>query len=207
MTQNLSWNVGKTMQDDKKEWLSALVDSHADLKDLDQVINSDDNKDTWSRYHLMGDIMRGDTGDSIDVNLVNSIEAAIAQEPTIITLAAHRSLRQRFVESPLVQKSSHYIGRSAQFAIAASVALVSVMGVQQYQESADDYSPLAVLQTTGPVNGNLSPVNLSVNASSAVDQRELQRDVLRQQQRINALLFDHQQQLKLNANRPKESDK
>ncbi|NQZ09177.1 MAG: anti-sigma factor [Algicola sp.] len=188
------------MQDDKKEWLSALVDSHADLKDLDQVINSDDNKDTWSRYHLMGDVMRGD-GDSIDVNLVNSIEAAIAQEPTIITLAAHRSLRQRFVESPLVQKSSHYIGRSAQFAIAASVALVSVMGVQQYQESADDYSPLAVLQTTGPVNGNISPVSLTVNTNLAVDQREVQRDVLRQQQRINALLFDHQQQLKLNANR------
>ena len=188
------------MQDDKKEWLSALVDSHADLKDLDQVINSDDNKDTWSRYHLMGDVMRGD-GDSIDVNLVNSLEAAIAQEPTIITLAAHRSLRQRFVESPLVQKSSHYIGRSAQFAIAASVALVSVMGVQQYQESADDYSPLAVLQTTGPVNGNISPVSLTVNTNLAVDQREVQRDVLRQQQRINALLFDHQQQLKLNANR------
>lgn len=194
------------MQDDKKEWLSALVDSHADLKDLDQVINSDDNKDTWSRYHLMGDIMRGDAGDSIDVNLVNSIEAAIAQEPTIITLAAHRSLRQRFVESPLVQKSSHYIGRSAQFAIAASVALVSVMGVEQYQESANDYSPLAVLQTTGPVNGNISPVSLSVNANQAFDQREVQRDVLRQQQRINALLFDHQQQLKLNGNRAKESD-
>jgi sigma-E factor negative regulatory protein RseA len=193
------------MQDDKKEWLSALVDSHADLKDLDQVINSDDNKDTWSRYHLMGDVMRGDAGDTIDVNLVSSIEAAIAQEPTIITLAAHRSLRQRFVESPLVQKSSHYIGRTAQFAIAASVALVSLMGVQQYQESADDYSPLAVLQTTGPVNGTISPVSLTV-ANPAVDQREFQRDVLRQQQRINALLFDHQQQLKFNANRAKESD-
>ena len=100
-----------------------------------------------------------------------------------------------------MQKSSHYIGRSAQFAIAASVALVSVMGVQQYQESADDYSPLAVLQTTGPVNGNISPVSLTVNTNLAVDQREVQRDVLRQQQRINALLFDHQQQLKLNANR------
>jgi sigma-E factor negative regulatory protein RseA len=194
------------MQDDKKEWLSALVDSHADLKDLDQVVTNDDNKETWSRYHLIGDVMRDEAGTSIDVNLINSIEAAIAEEPVIVTLAAHRSLKERIIQSPLVQKSSRFIGQTAQFAIAASVALVSVMGVQQYQQSADEYSPLAVLQTTGPVNGIISPVSLSAENANVVDQREVQRDVLRQQQRIKALLFDHQQQLKLNDNTPQTID-
>jgi sigma-E factor negative regulatory protein RseA len=93
----------------------------------------------------------------------------------------------------------HYLGKSAQFAIAASVALVTVMGVQQYQQSADEYSPLPVLQTTGPVSGTISPVSLNTN-NSVQDQREVQRDILRQQQRIKALLVDHQQQLKQNAN-------
>lgn len=194
------------MQDDKKEWLSALVDSHADLKDLDQVIHDDDNKDTWSRYHLIGDVMRDEVSTSIDVNLVGNIEAAIAQEPTIVTLAAHRSLKERIIDSPFVRKSSHYLGKSAQFAIAASVALVTVMGVQQYQQSADDYSPLPVLQTTGPVSGTITPVSLTADSNNVVDQREVQRDVLRQQQRIKALLFDHQQQLKLNGNSQKTTE-
>jgi sigma-E factor negative regulatory protein RseA len=194
------------MQDDKKEWLSALVDSHADLKDLDQVINDEDNKDTWSRYHLIGDVMRDEVDVPFDANLVNNIEAAIEQEATIVTLAAHRSFRQRLSESPLVQKTSKFVGKTAQFAIAASVALVTVMGVQQYQMSANDNSPLPVLQTTGPVNGIISPVSLSANNETVVDQQAVQRDLLRQQQRIKALLFDHQQQLKFNANYVKQTD-
>lgn len=187
------------MQDDKKEWLSALVDSHADLKDLDQVVNHQDNQDTWSRYHLIGDVMRDEVNGVVDMNLVDSIEAAMVNEPTIVTLAAHRSLRQRIIQSPLAKKATHYAGKSAQFAIAASVALVTVMGVQQYQMSADEYSPLPVLQTSGPVSGSISPVSLVTN-NPVLDQRELQRDVLRQQQRIEALLVDHQQQLKNHAN-------
>lgn len=194
------------MQDDKKEWLSALVDNHADLKDLDQVINSDDNKQTWSRYHLIGDVMRDEVETSFDANLVDKIEAAIALEPTIVTLAAHRTLRQKISESKLVRNRSKYFGQCAQFAIAASVALVTVMGVNQYQLSANDDSPLPVFQTSGPVNGTLSPVSFSANNEAIVDQQEVRRDVLRQQQRIKALLFDHQQQLKLNANYVKDTD-
>lgn len=191
------------MQDDKKEWLSAMVDNHADLKDLDQIVNNDENLDTWSRYHLMGDVMREETTPELDLNLIDNIESALADEPTIVTLAAHRSLKERIIQSPIVQKSSRYLGKGAQFAVAASVALVTVMGVQQYQESADEYSPLPVLQTTGPVSGTISPVSLDANlntANSAQDQQQLQRDILLQQQRIKALLVDHQEQLKQHAN-------
>ena len=195
------------MQDDKKEWLSALVDSHADLADLDQVISDEDNKDTWTRYHLIGDVMREEANAAFDTNLVNNIEAALAQEPTIVTLAAHRTLRQRVRESSIVQIGSKFVGKTAQFAIAASVALVTVMGVQQYQLSANDSSVLPVLQTTGPVNGIISPVSLSANNPTVVDKQAVQRDLLRQQQRIKALLFDHQQQLKLNGNSVKDTDK
>ena len=195
--------VGINMQDDKKEWLSAMVDNHADLKDLDQIVDNDENLDTWSRYHLMGDVMREETTPELDLNLIDNIESALAKEPTIVTLAAHRSLKQRIIESPIVQKSSRYIGKSAQFAVAASVALVTVMGVQQYQQSADEYSPLPVLQTTGPVNGTISPVSFDANlntANSAQDHQQMQRDILLQQQRIKALLVDHQKQLKQHAN-------
>ncbi len=194
------------MQDDKKEWLSALVDSQADLKDLDQVINSEDNKDTWLRYHLIGDVIRDDVAASIDISLVDKIESAIAEEATIVSLAAHRSWRQKLSESAFVRKGSQFIGQSAQFAVAASVALVTVFSVQQYQQSANEYSPLPVLQTTGPIAGTIAPVSLSSDALSAnntsntvVDKRQVQLDLLRQQQRIKAMLLDHQQQLRLNS--------
>lgn len=203
------------MQDDKKEWLSALVDSQADLKDLDQVVHCDDNKDTWLRYHLIGDVMRDDNATPVDINLVDSIEAAIAKEATIVSLAAHRSWREKLKDSVIVQKGSKFVGKSAQFAVAASVALVTVLSVQQYQDSAEEYAVLPVLQTVGPVAGTIAPVSLSSdnfssdhfssgkgpssgNSNAVVDQRQIQLDILRQQQRIKAILFDHQQQLRKN---------
>jgi sigma-E factor negative regulatory protein RseA len=194
------------MQDDKKEWLSALVDNHADLKDLDQVINNEQNRQTWSRYHLIGDVMRGDTAEKLDLDLVNNIEAALDKEPVLVSLAAHRSWRERIMQSKVVQNSSKYVGQVTQFAIAATVAFVTVFSVQQYQQSEDEYSPLPVFQATGTVSGTISPVSLS-NNPEVVDKREVQRDMLLQQQRINALLFDHQQQLKLNGSALTEADK
>lgn len=194
------------MQDDKKEWLSALVDNHADLKDLDQVIGSEQNKETWSRYHMIGDVMRGDSAETLDLDLVGNIEAALDKEPVLVSLAAHRSWRERIMESKVVQNGSKYLGKTAQFAIAASVALVTVFSFQQYQQVDDEYSPLPVFEATGPVSGTISPVSLSNNpapvpgaaSGTVIDKREVQRDMMLQQQRINALLFDHQQQLKLN---------
>lgn len=194
------------MQDDKKEWLSALVDNHADLKDLDQVINNEQNRQTWSRYHLIGDVMRGDTAEKLDLDLVNNIEAALDKEPVLVSLAAHRSWRERIMQSKVAQNSSKYVGQVTQFAIAATVAFVTVFSVQQYQQSEDEYSPLPVFQATGAVSGTISPVSLS-NDPEVVDKREVQRDMLLQQQRINALLFDHQQQLKLNSSTLTEADK
>jgi sigma-E factor negative regulatory protein RseA len=185
------------MQDDKKEWLSALVDSQADLKDLDQVIHIDDNKDTWSRYHMIGDVMRGDVAKTVDLQLTASIEAAIADEDTIVMMDEKRTWRQKVLDSAFIRKSSQFIGQSAQFAVAASVALVTVFSVQQYQQSENEHSVLPVLQTTGPVAGTLAPVSLSFNNNAVVDKRQVQLDMVRQQQRIKAMLVDHQQQLKL----------
>lgn len=184
------------MQDDKKEWLSALVDSQADVNDLNQVIASEENKDTWSRYHLIGDVMR-DEASQIDLDLVGKIEAAIDEEPTVVSLAAHRSFKQRVMQSAIVQQSSRWIGKGAQFAVAASVALVTVISVQEYRQ-ADEQSPLPVLQTVGPVAGTIEPVSLSSEETGMQDPRQAHIDRIRQQQRIKALLIDHEQQLRIN---------
>lgn len=193
------------MQDDKKEWLSALVDDHADLKDLEQVIGDEQNQQTWSRYHLIGDVMRGDVAEQIDLDLVGNIEAALADEPVLVSLDAHRSWRERIKQSAVMQNSVKYLGKTANFAIAASVALVTVISVQNLQQSDDEYTPLPVFEATGPVSGTMSPVNLSTSPEVVVDKREMQRDLLLQQQRINALLFDHQRQLKLNGSDVEDS--
>lgn len=191
------------MQDDNKEWLSALVDEHADLRDLAQVIHNDENRDTWYRYNLIRDVMREETADTIDLDLLHNIESAVAEEPEIVSLAAHRTLKQRLIDHHLVKKIPVYLTKTSQLAVAAAVAFFTVTGVQQYQNSFDSHSPLPVLQTVGPVNGTISPVN---NMVSPVDnnllyRQQLQQDILLQQQRIKALLADHQKQLKQHANK------
>ena len=58
------------MNENKFESVSALLDNdNVEQSLLDEVTQDDKLSDTWSRYHLIGDIMRGDSADFIDRDL------------------------------------------------------------------------------------------------------------------------------------------
>ncbi|HDP89045.1 MAG TPA: anti-sigma 24 factor [Thioalkalivibrio sp.] len=104
----------------KDEHLSALVDDEAGdferRRLTDELINSEDDRGRWSRYHLIGDVMRGDVPAVIDTGFAARVSAAIAEEAMD---AQPASLQARRMTRPVVG-----------FAMAASVAVATVLGVQ-----------------------------------------------------------------------------
>ncbi len=68
------------------ENISALMDSELDGHELHQAMlrikDTEQARESWTTYHLIGDAMRGEAVLAIDVS--QRITAAMAQEPTVL---------------------------------------------------------------------------------------------------------------------------
>jgi sigma-E factor negative regulatory protein RseA len=183
-----------------QEWVSAAVDSEADDKTLAQLSVDVDSHDEWQRYHMIGDAMRGELPATIDLDLFASIAAAIELEPTIIApqpeaseLADQATTQQ---SAPLISNVVPFFKQFGQYAIAATVAMVAIIGVQNYNQTNDAESPLPVLMTR-PLVGSVSPVSYQTGAAQN-QQNYSNEQVIEQRRRINAYIQDHMLQQRLN---------
>jgi len=181
-----------------QEWVSAAVDGEIDEQTLAELAADKDSHEQWRDYHMIGDAMRGELPKAIHLDLSANIAAAIENEPTIIAPVKRETPNDVKVKTAGLSNVIPMFKQFGQYAIAASVALVAVVGVQNYghQESAIDASPLPVLNTR-PLVGSVTPVSLQTgpvqqNQSFTNDQ------VMEQRQRINAYIQDHMLQQRLN---------
>ncbi|MEO3682676.1 anti sigma-E factor RseA C-terminal domain-containing protein [Shewanella vesiculosa] len=177
-----------------QEWVSAAVDGEVDDKTLAQLSADVDSHDEWQRYHMIGDAMRGELPATIDLDLFASITAAIELEPTIIAPQAKSTEvdQQRTTASNVVP----FFKQFGQYAIAATVAMVAIVGVQNYNQSNDAESPLPVLMTR-PLVGSVSPVSYQTGAAQN-QQSYSNEQLIEQRRRINAYIQDHMLQQRLN---------
>lgn len=118
-----------------KEKLSALLDGELDQTEqelLFRKISSDPAlRKTWERYLLMRSIMRNELGINLSMTLADRVFESIEREPAI--LAPQR--RTASIRS---------LGRIAgSLAIAASVAVVSIIGLQSIGVDDGQYQQLA----------------------------------------------------------------
>ena len=178
-----------------QEWVSAAVDGEVDEQVLAELAADTDSHQQWHDYHMIGDAMRGELPQMIDLDLCANIAVALEDEPTIIA-----PKRVEATEAAPVRKLASVIPMFKQFgqyAIAASVALVAVVGVQNYNQSPEqDASPLPVLNTR-PLIGSASPVSLQTGPVQQ-NQSYTNERVMEQRHRINTYIQDHMLQQRLN---------
>ena len=177
---------------EKFEQLSACVDGEASTTRVDDVKADVQLQQKWQDYHLMGDTLRGDEVLLTDKSLLESIADALDDEPTVLA----PSSKSRVI--PIWQNVVSLGKQSSQFAVAAGVAAVMILGVQNYNTEATQ--PFMTAPTSGP-QGGLAPVSLSQSRTIQTPEQQLneRQALLEQRKRINALLVDHQQQVRLQA--------
>jgi len=180
------------MSESKFETVSSLVDNYSQKDEsFDEIIKDSELSDTWSRYQLMGDIMRGDAPETLQLDLVDKISAAIENEPTVLapktTVTKDNNFKARVVK---------FVKPFGQLAIAASAAGLMVLGVQQNNVAqTDEVAPVQNIQTSAFV-GIAEPVSFNYEQPSQKSQKQA---YIEQQRRLQALLVDHKQQMKLTA--------
>lgn len=162
--------------------------------DGDLSLNADTDaqldREKFARYALIGDAMRSEQQASPSIDITRSFAAALEQEP------AHNEVATPQSEKP----NSNVITMSAwrkpfaQVAIAASVSLFAILGVNTLSGTAPTPANEHLQLQSTPLTGGVSPVSLSSEpaletASKGI--RELQ------QQRIGALVLEHQRQSRM----------
>ncbi|MGL5324067.1 MAG: RseA family anti-sigma factor [Aeromonas sp.] len=189
-----------------KEQISALMDGDlSDAEVLNELEMDSDLQDTWGRYHLIGDAMRGDLPVNLQLDLSDSIMAALGDEPTIL---APKPVETAPVQQPVVAPVKtdsnvvplfRRVGQQlGQYAIAASVAAAVIFGVQHYQ--GQDGVPTNPVLNTIPIGGSAAPVSVHYpqqDGARARQQGLTEQQMQEQRERINAFLRDHQLQQRL----------
>ncbi|WP_440874390.1 sigma-E factor negative regulatory protein [Thalassotalea sp. PLHSN55] len=179
------------MSESKFETVSSLVDNYQQNEaQLDEILKDEQLSETWDRYHLIGDVMRDEVPQTMQFDIAAQIADAIADEPTVLAPAPKAGFVET-VKAKVVQFSKPV----GQMAIAASAAGLMIFGVQQNVAENDVVTPNQIVQTN-PLGGFAEPVSFNYQQTSAASQKQ---SLAEQQRRFQALLSDHQQQVKLHA--------
>ena len=144
------------MSETKKERLSAFMDDeiggrHEDL--VDDLLKDPELLDTWSRYHLISDGLKQGLPEAMDTNLARNVSDSLRHEPAIV--APGRSTRT-------------YLKPVAGFAIAASVAALAILGIQQQQPGGPHEVPGALVQSPSGGGNVYAPVREVSSTSTQV---------------------------------------
>ena len=180
------------MSENKFETVSSLVDNYQSGTDkLDDVLNDELLTQKWENYHLIGDAMRDELPSNVELDLSSAISDAIANEPTILAPKTRPSIGEQ-VKAKVVQFAKPF----GQVAIAASAAGLMVLGVQQNVVENDTAIPSPQVVQTIPFGGVADPVSFNYQTPSKASQKQA---YIEQQRRFQALLADHNQQVKLSS--------
>lgn len=194
--------VCQCMTNKNFESISALLDDEMKAQEFEgtykELSESSEQVEAFSRYSLIGDVLRKEQELVTDNSFANAIQQAIAnteqesvETDQVVSISAHPSWGQR-VAARVRGFSQSSTGRGmSQFAIAASVALVAVVGVGNMQNTAEqpETSPAVIAP---PLIGSVAPVSLSADRPASKQSANQKT-----QSRINSLISDHQQQLRV----------
>ncbi len=159
------------------ENISSLYDDELDSKDRDQVFASlkqdEEQQKTWGRYCIIGDAMRRNLPEDPNHNLFSRVQQALEDEPPLLSPAPAvaeevDSAPVNVVELPTKPSNDSFFKPVAGFAVAASVALASVLGFQMFSQPVDDFQKpvvATVIPSPGTQELNISPV---VDATTSV---------------------------------------
>jgi Negative regulator of sigma E activity len=177
-----------------KEHVSALMDNQLQSEQtLNALLNDPSTFETWERYHLIGDALRDELPNQLDLMLSQRIADALEQETMIVKPDRHLFA----VVKPNVKR---FVQVAGQYAIAASVALAVLVGINQQHDNLAGIKQGPVLNTV-PIGGSATPVSVNYNpehvhalpSSSVMTEQQLQAE----RQRIARYIQDHQLQQRL----------
>jgi len=194
------------MSESKFETISSLVDNyratdHESEQAIDDILKDEHLSKTWQHYHLIGDVIRDEIPSALQLDLSAQIADALQDEPTILAPNRVEGKSTNTFKAKVVQLFKPL----GQLAIAASAAGLMIIGVQQnVADNNEIITPNQIVQTK-PLAGFANPVSFNYQQPVKPQKQVAFEQRIEQQRRFQALLSDHQQQIKLSAVKSNET--
>ena len=150
------------MIEQNKAQISALMDGELDDMAVKKLLEDKSIKQTWQRYHIISDVIQNRVPINTSSQLALRISELIKNEPAIV--------------APSRQKILNYFKPVAGAAVAATVAAMAILAVQQYR--ADDLTPATPVAVNIPVPAQVNQVGVPVQIVQADNVRQVRQQQL-----------------------------
>jgi len=143
------------MSDSTNEKISSLLDDEQvlDKSLIDSLLNDSEAKAKWARYSLASDVLNDRVQHKVDQSWFSELSAKLDDEPTILSPRTTRTFKDKVVK------------QVSGFAVAATVATVAILSVQQTQVATNDtVANVATAANQAQINSTeVKPVTLRLN--------------------------------------------
>jgi len=168
------------MKETKEALLSACMDGHLsagkEREILAAIENDPELRARWMRYHMISDTLQNHLPDASDTGFPARVSLALESEPAILAPQATRR---------------NYLKPAAGLAIAASVALVAVLSLQQSQP--DKSFQLQPAQQVASVDAPQAPASLQVMVAEPGIHWDTRKPTV--ETRLNSYLVNHNERV------------
>ena len=182
----------------QKELLSAYMDGEqVNPTFTEQLCQDAELQESWEDFHTIRSIMRKESNVVLGADFTAKMESLIATEEIQVPNAmTSEPLPQEVENTPFMQKLKAWFMPITQVAVAASVCLVAVLGVQSFNAKSTVQSAVdaPVLQTL-PFNNGVQEVSYNAPSKDVMTAEQLEQ----KNKRIGAMLQSYELQRRVYA--------
>ena len=182
----------------QKELLSAYMDGEqVNPTFTEQLCQDAELQESWEDFHTIRSIMRKESSVVLGADFTAKMESLIATEEIQVPNAmTSQPLPQEVENAPFMQKLKAWFMPITQVAVAASVCLVAVLGVQSFNAKSTVQSAVdaPVLQTL-PFNSGVQEVSYNAPSKDVMTAEQLEQ----KNKRIGAMLQSYELQRRVYA--------
>ena len=182
----------------QKELLSAYMDGEqVNPTFTEQLCQDAELQESWEDFHTIRSIMRQESNVVLGADFTAKMESLIATEEIQMPNAmTSQPLPQEVENTPFMQKLKAWFMPITQVAVAASVCLVAVLGVQSFNAKSTVQSAVdaPVLQTL-PFNNGVQEVSYNATSKDVMTAEQLEQ----KNKRIGAMLQSYELQRRVYA--------
>ncbi|WP_290520964.1 sigma-E factor negative regulatory protein [Aggregatibacter sp. oral taxon 458] len=182
----------------QKELLSAYMDGEqVNPTFTEQLCQDAELQESWEDFHTIRSIMRKESNVVLGADFTAKMESLIATEEIQVPNAmTSQPLPQEVENAPFMQKLKAWFMPITQVAVAASVCLVAVLGVQSFNAKSTVQSVVdaPVLQTL-PFNNGVQEVSYNAPSKDVMTAEQLEQ----KNKRIGAMLQSYELQRRVYA--------
>ncbi|OOF67923.1 sigma-E factor negative regulatory protein [Rodentibacter caecimuris] len=182
----------------EKELLSAYMDGEqVDARLTEALIQDDGLRQSWETFHTIRSVMRKESSVFLGADFTAKMAELIEQE-TIERqeIEVSQPTAEESAQLPFVQKLKVLFAPISQIAVAASVCLAVVLGVQSYiaKTNINQAPEIPILQTL-PFNNSVQEVSYNAPTKEITDMNQVEQ----KNRRISEMLQNYELQRRMHA--------